>query len=183
MADKPETPSYADGGLCVFGTNEEEVLECQTGGGKLFDPERDVLRFFPQLLRGVVVALATDAYPRLKIDRAADPSTGIGTAVALKGLFEEFVKAAHAGGTSGEPLPDYDTTISGWSESTSPEARDRIIHVIGRLVLQYYLECVRKYRRHGISMPESETEIARALKSLGYIVDDAPSTDSPVSTE
>jgi len=138
--------SYAAGGKPVLGkplSLLQKVEESVTGSERLYDPDRDVMQFFPHLMKGAVLALRERRLPVLHWelrDKAVEDS-------CLKAIMEllELMK--------GRGADSCDELTSAWVNAVDPVGAEILLKVLGRGLLDFYFECQVMIRRDDRPLP------------------------------
>ena len=132
MHGSPPIAGLAAGGPAPLGP-PKEMLEYSFGPGRRYDPHRDVLTFFPPMLYGVARTLNERAIPvlvELENNRGLD-------ADLMQGVIDLLQLAKDAKFAELETYQDF---VEKWASSRPPEATDLLLKLLGRAVLQFYVE-------------------------------------------
>lgn len=127
--------SIASNGKAPIGPSGD-VVEAYFGTGKRYDPERDVMMFFPSMLAGVIRTLSERAIPRL--EEVFEENEGLDQKMyeAILSLQETIKK------TFPSDVVSYDEFFKEWVEANDKQAIDLLYLVFGRAIIQFYLECI-----------------------------------------
>ena len=122
----------AEGGSAPIGA-PSDMLEYDLGWGKRYDPHRDVVVFFPQLIHQVATTLHDREIPALEIlDRKPKLEADVARSFSrLMATIKEY------------PTSEYRAVVTEWLKNEhNPEATNLLLAVIGRASLQFYVECI-----------------------------------------
>jgi hypothetical protein len=110
------------------------LMEMGIGPGGRFDPHRDVLVFWPQMVAGIIHALRNRTIPRIAYAFEKDPTLEHRTSMCLLSLVTLFKES---------PPESYDKLMDNWRASNNDtEASDLLMMIFGRALLNFYVECV-----------------------------------------
>ena len=113
------------------------LMEWEVGVGEVYDPSRDIFNFMKPMLSQCLLAFRDRAFPALEQAMGGMPDAD----VRICRAFEEMTRSMQDVCESEDP-EHYRVLVDLWlSRAADDEAVDLVLRVLGRAMLQFYVEC------------------------------------------